>query len=235
MMDTTEDLFGASPGLPQEAAEAETAPPARKPSDAPADKPTITKAGLEMIAAAKTGAIGRALADPEIGATDLLRLLLLALSGANVTVIGEGHYGGVKFHDLAERLVDDNGRVRAGQQDVGPLARVAISRITRVGAPHERWQAFSGDVAETIGRAINAYLDLPRFDTREFLSTLSGQRLDVLLKYAGKRRDAIVKAGKQDCMAPRDAIIQALIGALPDWRPDEARFIRRKPQAARHE
>ena len=184
------------------------------PGDDAADvKAPFTKAGLAMIADAKTAALGRALAEVDVAAAtapaQAMQMLLLALSATNVEI---RHAAGQRRwrQDLAAKLLLPGGvAATLPTTDLVKLANEALAALLTVGAPDApRYGPASGDAAEWIGAAVSADRALPRFDTPEFLATVKGAELKRLVAGIGLNVGASVSTFRT-----------MLVGKLPDWRP----------------
>jgi ParB/RepB/Spo0J family partition protein len=180
--DTDDDYDGAEEG--EEHFDATPAPalPA-KPGRGP-----LTEKGRILVAAAKTTAIRCALRDrrdwrPE----QLLGVLVLALAGDNVQVLGDpaSKYTRTSFVDLAARLVNADGSPALITGDlVLAIAAEAAARVI-VCAPTGALGNTSGAAAEWIGAAIRADRDMPRLDTPEILAPATGDTLRAAAREAG--------------------------------------------------
>lgn len=188
--------------------EATDAPP---PPLAPEPPAGITKAGLSMIAAAKTAAL-RARLDGPLTAAQALAGLLLLLTAPNVIVQGAEE----DVRDLRERLVAPDGSLDShlGTAELIGVAQDALRRCLSVAGPDVAYpRTDSGEVAEWLGHALDAADHLPRLDTAEFLATVSGDVLRAIATEHGHKPATKVAALRQQ-----------LIGHLPDWRPAAAQF-----------
>ena len=188
-------------------------------------RPPISKAGLDIIGHAKTTAIRERLAGgalgicPPVPTWELLGLLVLALTGRNVAVVGDTAYVHVDFEDLASKLIGADGlfpRNDLDPDDVRVIGAEALARIVVADRP-DRFDT-SGRVAEWIGRAIGAEANLPRFDTKDFLATMSHAELQRVAAECGQKASGTATA-----------LRARLEGALPDWRP--CRFAAAGPDA----
>lgn len=151
-------------------------------------KPTMTKVGAAMVAAAKEAAFHKRLSESDFDLTRTTALLILALAGDNVRIWGEG------FEDLAAKLLAPGGALLGDTtaDDIAAIAREAIGRMVRFGqASIARYNdgrstgTVSGDAGEWIGAAIGAGDALDRFDSAEFLATLSVAELRRAAEGAG--------------------------------------------------
>lgn len=196
------------------------------PAPAEAAKPGLTKAGLQMVQAAKTAALRQALHEG-IAALPLERvvaLLVLALAADNVSVrlshgdVPEGLEWRAQarwrqFRDLALGLLHPGGALTdVNGAHARMMAAAALARLLTVGVP-STFGVESGAAAEWIGAAIGAGDMLGRFDTPAFLAQASGDVLRAAAAAAGIKATGAV-----------GALRERLAGALPDWRPDAAAF-----------
>lgn len=179
------------------------------------ERPAITQKGLSMIAAAKQ----QALRDHLLGArfdlapATLVACLLLALTADNVTCAVESKWSREDLRDIARRLVRPDGQLDLPEDDesvaqfLAELTAEALARVLTIAASHDP-RPGSGDAAEWIGVAIGADVALPRFDTEEFLATLSADELRSLARTADVSVPKLVRE-----------LRAALVGKLPGWRP----------------
>jgi ParB/RepB/Spo0J family partition protein len=190
----------------------------------PAPRPAVTQKGMELVAQAKTEAIRQAVWSqlPDLNPADLLAMLVCALGANNVNVQGtppgvevpyRGYNGGGRVGDVIHGLLaveykhTDPG---AWERVVKEAAATALERIVICSSPKSF--GASGPAAEWIGQLVGATGTLPRFDTEEFLATVNGDTLRALCAQAG------IKPGRGAEMRA------ALVGKLPDWRPDFVTF-----------
>lgn len=178
-----------------DAAEEEDRAPA--PASAKPAREPLTKAGQALIAKAKTDGIRAALHDRRDQLTDreLLGLLVLALCADNVRVM-DANQSGVKFHDLAARLIDEDGAPTTAIVHGGDSARhAAAEAIARIVICHpadpKPWLS-SGPAAEWIGAVLRP--TLPRLDTPEILATVRGDALAEAAIAAGDTGKGTTKA-----------------------------------------
>lgn len=162
----------------EEAEDLGTAPAPEPPAS---KRGPLTEKGRILVAQAKTAAIRCALRDRRDHlAEDLLTVLVLAIAGDNVTVLGDpaSKYARTRFADLASRLVTPEGTPRQDLTDmeIYTIAAEAAARMI-VCAPTGAFGNESGPAAEWIGIALEAHLDMPRLDTEEILATLSADAL----------------------------------------------------------
>ncbi len=159
----------------------------RAPAPTKPTRPPLTHAGQELVAKAKTDGIHAALKDRRDQLTDrqLLGLLVLALCGDNVSVKGNpaGVYVPVRFHDLAARLIYQDGQPRDVETPeviryaaAEAIARMVVCSPVRIGDS-------SGAAAEWIGAVLAPAL--PRLDTPEILATVRGDALAAAAIAAG--------------------------------------------------
>lgn len=184
-------------------------------------KPPITKAGLALIAKAKTEAVRQKLRSIEYrrdaALTELVALLVIALHATNVRILGyhksSDHYEDLRGRDLMRRLVGPEGHPHIGESTVRQIACEALARTVSFAGPDaSTYTPGSGDEGEWIGHEIDAQRCLPRFDTLEFLATVSGAELRRLADSIGVKLKGAGELRKR------------LVGQLPDWRPDAAQF-----------
>jgi ParB/RepB/Spo0J family partition protein len=155
-----------------------------KPSGGP-----MTEKGRILLAQAKTTAIRCALRDRRDNTTgDLLAVLVLALAGDNVEVRGDpaSKYTRTTFHDLAARLVNEDGSLEPGYPDLIEIAAEAAARCI-VCAPTGQTGNTSGAAAEWIGALLEAHRTMPRLDTPEILATLTGDTLRDIARNASEK------------------------------------------------
>lgn len=187
----------------------------------PVEKYGITKAGLALIAAAKTQALRETLRDglSELPPERLLTLMILAWGALNVSVTGMDAGSGYRpdrhnFRDVAARfLLPGGGLPDVSMADAKMHAADVMARILRIGEDSGFYKSASGPAAEWIGAAIGADQALPRFDTAAFLAQVSGDELRRAATAAGEKSTGTVKA-----------LREKLTGKMPDWRPDAAAF-----------
>lgn len=192
------------------------APDAGEAIEEAAVKPTMTKVGAAMVAAAKEVAFHKRLAESDFDLTRTTALLILALAGDNVRIWGEG------FEDLAAKLLAPGGALLGDTtaDDIAAIAREAIGRMVRFGqASIARYNdgrstgTVSGDAGEWIGAAIGAGDALDRFDSAEFLATLSVAELRRAAEVAG-----LLSTGSGINLRER------LTGRAERYRPERAVF-----------
>lgn len=174
----------------------------------------ITQAGQTMIALAKMRAVEEKLrASPRLPATQHIQLLVLALGCDNVTVHGQSS-SRVRFADLVQRLVDPGGNLlNLALPEIEEIGREAVYRIVKFFGPKATWDSESGAAGEIIGHVINAQEKLPRFDTKEFLATVSAEALrDCAIAHEIKPAKTVA------------ALRLQLVGKMPLWRPRGASF-----------
>jgi ParB family chromosome partitioning protein len=184
-----------------------------------APKVPITKAGLELLARAKTQALQETLRDGAIVTETLLVCFLLATHARNVQISSGARdgYGQSRYRntDLVARLVGPGGDLIHPDDDtLRQLAGEALARMIEVSGPDATsFRPGSGAVAEWIGAALDAAAKLPRLDTPELLATINGDALRRAAEGAGIKPLKGVKALREQ-----------LAGNLPDWHPDAAQF-----------
>lgn len=140
-------------------------------------RPDVTQLGTAMIGDFRTDALHEALARAPIDNDTLLALLVLALSGRNVSIASGSSgtaYGYARMDRHAVGLVDADGRLRLDPEALQQAARGALidtlsCRVNRTN---------SGDVALIAGAAIGADAYLPNMGTQDFLSCLSRAALE---------------------------------------------------------
>lgn len=188
----------------------------------PAEPPLgITKAGLQLIADAKTQALRLAVSAPPNphSAEMLLLVAILALHGDNVGITG---YSRHQPETLA-RLVSPYGKLDLDEHAIAAVAAEVLAQILGVDGPETRGSSYkcrSGDVAEWIGHALMGETFLDRFDTPEFLATCSL----AVLKEAAIAAD--IKPNQK-----ASALREQLAGRAPAWRPTAAQFGAAGPKA----
>ena len=222
-------LAGATPAPRDDAADAESdelddgegLEEAEAETDIPAPEPAgITKAGLTMLAEAKTAALRAAVGEPMTPYQAVVSLLLL-LTAPNVQVRGvyeRDHPTGLL--DLRARLVLPDGRIddEMSDADLLMIASDLLRRCLRCAGPDDDQRSpgmrhDAGKVAEWLGHALSAADHLPRLDTPAFLATISG---DIL-------RQIAIEHGIKPLSKVSDLRTQ-LAGKLPDWKPAAAQF-----------
>jgi ParB/RepB/Spo0J family partition protein len=206
---------GSSPGKSRKSTTVGTKPsePSRWPS---LDPKTLSPRGRSIVAKAKTAALREHLINPPGAHQDLsllTRCLLLALAGANVTVMAQGgtkEAYDVRFDDLAALQVDPNGDlVELSGAGVFDLICEALARMLTISDQPYPFQG-SGAVAEWIGRALD--IPGPRLDTPEFLATLTKDQLHRICREQDPDRSMPTTVA---------ALRRELAGRLPGWRPVE--------------
>ena len=186
-------------------------------------KPGISKAGMQMIAAAKTEALRTALRPgSRITGDALLPLLALAWCAENVEVRGllstaddDGDYAPERRHfgDLAARILTPDGNLTDDDEAINESAKAIMVRVLRLKVDGTTYDPSSGAAAEWIGRFVDAEKELPRFDTEAFLATCNGDVLRKAAESIGEKATGSVKS-----------LRERLIGKMPDWKPDAAVF-----------
>ncbi|CAH2603712.1 ParB domain-containing protein [Rhodovastum atsumiense] len=199
-------------------------------SDAPAtaepEPVGITKAGLQMVAAAKTAALQAALRDRDTRPPleEMAPLLALVLTAPNVSLRGIDEPG--QFEQLVHGLVSPAGHVTPGvmpRQAIEDIVAEALALCLSAEPPDATRRSYRGDsgvVAEWIGHFLDADAKLDRFDTEPFLVTCSAAVLREAAKAAGIRPAA--KVGE---------LRAQLVDKLPNWRPSAAAFGAPGPKA----
>lgn len=177
-----------------------------------AERDPYTKKGLALIAKARTDALRKTLRerthhDPAF----VCGWALLALAADNVTVRGgeRDELSAMNTHidDLVQKVLADD----TPPEKYPSLLCEALARILAFGSPEE--PCGSGDAAEWIGHRLRAEDALPRFDTEEFLATVSKAEITRLAE-ANQ-----IKPGKTG-----KATRALLVDQLPDYRPAAALF-----------
>lgn len=170
-----------------------------------------SKRALELIAERKDHALRNhlRLMGSQMHARDLLTAMMLAISGANVTISGVDHPNGYRgrFGDLLPRLFNEDGRVVP--DNIEAVAAEALARMLRCPSPNT--YTSSGAAAEWVGSFLEA--PAPRLDDAEALAVISGGVL------SGVAREKAVSVPKAV-----GAMRTALVGKLPDWTPPPALF-----------
>lgn len=204
----TEEVSAEFPDTPVAPAE-----PAEK--AAPAG---ITKAGLSLLAAAKTAAL-RERIDGGLDANTALACLLLLFTAPNVGL-------SIPDFDFEEKealfrqigaLVAADGTVYTGDQ--GRLLQAAQALLAAMlacaepAAERRSYRRDAGEVAEWIGHSLDAENFLPRFDTPEFLATCSAKLLTEVAAGTGLKPAKTAKGLREQ-----------LANNAPGWRPDAALF-----------
>ena len=196
---------------------------------APAEPPAgITKFGLTMIAEAKTQALRTRLAQ-QMTANEVIAGLVLLLTAPNVSVRGVDYdINQGRLDDLRLRLVLPTGFIYtndgAALVDIGAEALRRCLSVAKPDAEKASHRVDSGEVAEWLGHNLVAGDELPRFDTPEFLETIS----------AGILRKIAIEHGHKPAAQAAD-LRRQLAGHLPDWRPAAAQFGAPGPKVGRRE
>ena len=199
------------------------APPVPAPEK---EKPGLTKAGMDMVLAAKTKALRETLLTglADIEPERLLALMLLTWGALNVEVRGLLDYdddGGYdpnrrRFRDLADGVLLPGGTLdQVSLATMRTLCGVLMARVLDFGKAGSAgfYSSTSGDAAEWIGAAIGAENALPRFDSAEFLQQVGGDELRAAAGAIGEKPTGTVKS-----------LRERLVGKMPDWRPTCAAF-----------
>lgn len=152
--------------------------------EAPKARPDVTQKGLDMIGDLRTDALHEALARAPIENDTLTALLVLALTGQNVTIASgasDNPYGHAKCAPHATRLIDEDGRLSFDRETLGQVARSVLIEVLSL----RRNGSDSGLVARIAGDAIGADQFLPNMASEEFLSCLSRTALEAVAETAG--------------------------------------------------
>lgn len=172
------------------------------------ERSPVTNRGRQIIATEKTRALRSHLRrhGANLSAELLGACLVLAIGADNVRVRGESKWRQVEFADLTARLVDPAGRLDIENPSVGAIMAEALARLLVITDPVTG--SGSGLAAEWIGCALEADMALSRFDTPEFLATLSKDEL-------------VYMAGALDIAAPSkaSALREVLAGEAANYRP----------------
>ncbi|MBB4526849.1 UNVERIFIED_ORG: hypothetical protein M2435_006914 [Rhizobium sophorae] len=100
--------------------------------EAPKARPDVTQKGLDMIGDLCTDALHEALARAPIENDTLTALLVLALTGQNVTIASgasDNPYGQAKCAPHAVRLVDEDGKLSFDRDTLGQVARSVLIEV----------------------------------------------------------------------------------------------------------
>jgi ParB family chromosome partitioning protein len=186
----------------------------------------ISKAGLELIAAAKTEALRQTLETlggalrPDIAVAGLV----LLLTAPNVSIAGANR---TELRALRDRLVTPFGALRLlDGEETCEIAGRALELCLKIPGPNAArtsWRTDTGEIGEWIGHAIRAGEALPRFDTETFLATLQRGPLQTLAQELG------LKPGKTAAELRRQ-----IAGHAPDWRPPQSQFGAAGPKVGDH-
>ena len=135
-------------------------------------RPDVTRKGQEMIGAFRTDALHEALRNAPIEDDILLALMVLAVSGLNVSVQSahdSGIWGRHRFDQHAVQLVDAKGALAFEREALQRAARSTLIELLSC----KLNQTNSGLVSEIAGATIGADTFLPNMGTDEYLSCLS--------------------------------------------------------------
>ncbi|MBX5203993.1 ParB/RepB/Spo0J family partition protein [Rhizobium sp. NZLR1] len=152
--------------------------------EAPKARPDVTQKGLDMVGDLRTDALHEALARAPIENDTLTALLVLALTGQNVTIASgasDNPYGHAKCAPHAVRLVDEDGKLSFDRETLGQVARSVLIEVLSL----RRNRSDSGMVARIAGDAIGADQFLTSMASEEFLSCLSRTALEAVAETAG--------------------------------------------------
>jgi ParB family chromosome partitioning protein len=147
-------------------------------------RPDVTQKGLDMIGDLRTDALHEALERAPIEDDMLTALLVLALTGQNVTIASgasDNPYGHAKCAAHAVRLIGEEGRLSFDRETLGQVARSVLVEILSL----RRNRSDSGLVARIAGEAIGADQFLPSMASEDFLSCLSRAALEAVAETAG--------------------------------------------------
>lgn len=171
-------------------------------------RPDVTRKGMEMIGDLRTDALHEALARAPIEDDTLLALLVLALSGRNVSIqsgAASGTHGFARMERHAVRLFSETGELAFDLDTMRIAARSVL--IDTLSARENR--SDSGIVARIAGVAIGANNFLPNMGTEEFLSCLS--------------RPALEQSCKETPVLPRQKVRDTRAALVEHYR--EGRFV----------
>ena len=152
--------------------------------DASKARPDVTQKGLDMIGDLRTDALHEALARAPIEDDTLTALLVLALTGQNVTIASgasDNPYGHAKCAAHAVRLIDEDGKLSFDREALGQVARSVLIEVLSL----RRNRSDSGLVARIAGDAIGADQFLSNMASEEFLACLSRTALEAVAETAG--------------------------------------------------
>jgi ParB family chromosome partitioning protein len=147
-------------------------------------RPDITQKGLDMIGDLRTDALHEALTRAPIEEDTLTALLVLALTGENVTIASgasDNPYGHAKCAAHAVRLIGEDGRLSFDRETLGQVARSVLVEVLSL----RRNRSDSGLVGRIAGDAIAADQFLPSMASEDFLSCLSRAALEAVAETAG--------------------------------------------------
>lgn len=189
-------------------------------------KPPFTKQGMAYIAAHKTEALRKALAETPLTPTRVLTLFVLALAADNVAVRASEAGFFRPWDGLARRILADGGNLQAlSDADVVQIAVTALGRVLEFKGPDASSLApGSGVAAEWIGAAIDAAASFERFDTEAFLATATVAELKRVAADIGMRLSGSAKE-----------LRERLVGHAPTYRPEAATFGAPAPKPTAHD
>ncbi|WFS03345.1 ParB/RepB/Spo0J family partition protein [Rhizobium tumorigenes] len=147
-------------------------------------RPDVTQKGLDMIGDLRTDALHEALARSPIEDDTLTALLVLALSGQNVTIASgasDNPSGHAKCAPQAARLIGEDGRLSFDRETLGQVARSVLIEVLSL----RRNRSNSGLVARIAGDAVGADQFLPTMAREDFLACLSRSALETVAEAAG--------------------------------------------------
>ncbi len=164
-------------------------------------RPHISGKGDELVGTYRTEALRQALAEGEISDDQLLGLLVLALSGKNVSVQQDHRTyhpgsGAGSRRDMFARSISDGGMLTGDRDTLRAAARGILGAVLSCNLGQDG----SGDVARIAGVSIHADVYLPNMATDDFLTKLSKdgitaavQEQGVLPRNTGKEMRAALK------------------------------------------
>ena len=145
-------------------------------ADVPAPRPPLTQKGTAMLGDLRTDALHEAVLTAPIEVEALLGLLVLALSGQNVSVTSasaEMHYSGAARAKIAAALIQD-GVLTADLAAITQAARLMLAETLSCRANASQ----SGVAATMAGLTLGADAYLPNFATPEFLACMSRAEIE---------------------------------------------------------
>ncbi|MBX5206805.1 ParB/RepB/Spo0J family partition protein [Rhizobium sp. NZLR11] len=152
--------------------------------ETPKARPDVTQKGFDMIGDLRTDALHEALARAPIEDDTLTALLVLALTGQNVTIASgasDNPYGHAKCAPHAVRLIDEDGKLSFDRETLGQVVRSVLIEVLSLRCN----RSDSGLAARIAGDAIGADQFLPNMASDEFLSCLSRTALEAVAETAG--------------------------------------------------
>ena len=182
-------------------------------------RPDVTRKGQEMIGAFRTDALHEALRNAPIEDDTLLALMVLAVSGLNVSVQSahdSGIWGRHRFDQHAVQLVDAKGALAFEREALQRAARSTLTELLSC----KLNQTNSGLVAEIAGAAIGADTFLPNMGTDEYLSCLSRPALEAICAETTTQPRQRVKDTRAALVSEFEA--KGFVHANARFRPDQA-------------